>query len=161
MNHHVANASSHFAPLEHPGPTETKRLAANVDTHVGSRIRLRRIMMGLSQERLADYLGLTFQQVQKYEKGANRVSAGRLYQLAQLLDVTVSFFFDDMPGTTSGGAVTLESADLQRRDLELLRSWRAIESDEARAAIYRVVKAVADSGHQTSDLATQPIRGAA
>jgi len=64
--------------------------------HVGHRIRLRRTLMGLSQEKLADALGLTFQQVQKYERGANRVGASRLYELARVLDVPIGFFFDDM-----------------------------------------------------------------
>jgi transcriptional regulator with XRE-family HTH domain len=80
-----------------------------VDVHVGGRIRLRRALMGLSQERLGDALGLTFQQVQKYERGANRVSASRLYELSGVLDVPVSFFFDGMdsgqPGTRTTGGI--------------------------------------------------------
>ncbi|GBR31654.1 helix-turn-helix domain-containing protein [Acetobacter orleanensis] len=65
--------------------------------HVGRRIRLRRTLLGLSQEKLGEALGITFQQVQKYERGANRVGASRLYDLASALDVPISFFFDDMP----------------------------------------------------------------
>src|SRR6266704_1067410 len=72
-----------------------------IDVHVGSRIRLRRTLLGLSQERLGDALGLTFQQVQKYERGANRVGASRLFDLSRVLDVPISFFFDDMPETLS------------------------------------------------------------
>ncbi len=68
-----------------------------IDVHVGSRIRLRRTLLGMSQERLGDALGLTFQQVQKYERGANRVGASRLFDLSRVLDVPVSFFFDDLP----------------------------------------------------------------
>src|SRR5271168_979573 len=68
-----------------------------IDVHVGSRIRLRRTLMGMSQERLGESLGLTFQQVQKYERGVNRVGASRLYDLSRVLDVPISFFFDDMP----------------------------------------------------------------
>src|ERR1700733_2217914 len=68
-----------------------------VDMHVGARIRLRRTLMGMSQERLGDALGLTFQQVQKYERGVNRVGASRLFDLSRVLDVPISFFFDDMP----------------------------------------------------------------
>ncbi|KXV00373.1 transcriptional regulator [Gluconobacter potus] len=67
-----------------------------MDVHVGNRIRLRRTLMGLSQEKLGEALGLTFQQIQKYERGANRVGASRLYDLAQVLDVPIGFFFDDM-----------------------------------------------------------------
>src|SRR5471032_288819 len=66
------------------------------DVHVGARVRLRRTLLGMSQEKLGDAIGLTFQQVQKYERGANRVGASRLYDLSRVLDVPVSFFFDDM-----------------------------------------------------------------
>src|SRR5215207_2583556 len=66
-----------------------------IDVQVGSRVRLRRNMLGLSQEKLGEAIGLTFQQVQKYERGANRIGASRLHQLSQVLDVPVSFFFDD------------------------------------------------------------------
>jgi transcriptional regulator with XRE-family HTH domain len=68
-----------------------------VDKHVGSRMRMRRLMLGLSQSKLADQLELTFQQVQKYEKGSNRIGAGRLYQLSHILDVPVSFFYEGAP----------------------------------------------------------------
>src|SRR3546814_19541489 len=68
-----------------------------VDVHVGGRVRLRRTLLGLSQEKLGEALGLTFQQVQKYERGANRIGASRMFDLSRVLDVPVSFFFDDMP----------------------------------------------------------------
>lgn len=67
-----------------------------VDVHVGARMRLRRTLLGLSQEQLGAAIGLTFQQIQKYERGANRIGASRLFDLAQVLDVPVSYFFDDM-----------------------------------------------------------------
>src|SRR3974390_2286355 len=70
-----------------------------IDIHVGSRIRLRRTLLGMSQERLGEALGLTFQQVQKYERGVNRVGASRLFDLSRVMDVPISFFFDDMPDT--------------------------------------------------------------
>jgi len=70
-----------------------------VDIHVGSRVRLRRMMIGMSQERLGERLGLTFQQVQKYEKGANRIGASRLFAISKILDVPIEFFFQDMPDT--------------------------------------------------------------
>src|SRR4051794_33147217 len=73
-----------------------EKSAHPMDVHVGSRVRLRRTLSGLSQEKLGDALGLTFQQVQKYERGANRISASRLFTLSQVLDVPVSFFFEDM-----------------------------------------------------------------
>src|SRR5215217_318251 len=68
-----------------------------IDVRVGARLRLRRNMLGLSQEKLGEAIGLTFQQVQKYERGANRIGASRLFDLSRVLDVPVSFFFDDMP----------------------------------------------------------------
>src|SRR5512134_3751494 len=67
-----------------------------VDIHVGSRVRLRRTLLGLSQEKLGEAVGLTFQQIQKYERGANRIGASRLFEFSRILDVPVSFFFDDM-----------------------------------------------------------------
>src|SRR3954465_7188073 len=78
---------------------KTKTKTANpIDKHVGSRLRMRRLMLGMSQEKLGEAFGLTFQQVQKYEKGMNRISASRLQQAAQILDVSVPFFFEGVPG---------------------------------------------------------------
>src|ERR1051325_4708248 len=86
----MAQLQSHRRPgrpkMEKPNP---------IDVRVGARLRLRRNMLGLSQEKLGEAIGLTFQQVQKYERGANRIGASRLYELSRILDVPVSFFFDD------------------------------------------------------------------
>src|SRR5574340_1053213 len=90
------------APAIDVRPDKESR-ASPIDAHVGYRIRLRRTLLGLSQERLGDALGLTFQQVQKYERGINRVGASRLFDLARVLDVPISFFFDDMPEPIGGG----------------------------------------------------------
>src|SRR5689334_24896991 len=79
------------------GGAEREGRPSPIDVHVGSRIRLRRTLLGMSQERLGEALGLTFQQVQKYERGVNRVGASRLFDLSRVLDVPISFFFDDMP----------------------------------------------------------------
>jgi transcriptional regulator with XRE-family HTH domain len=79
-----------------------------IDVHVGSRIRLRRTLLGLSQERLGEALGLTFQQVQKYESGVNRVSASRLFDLSRVLNVPIGFFFDDVPDVVLSRRETLE-----------------------------------------------------
>src|SRR5579864_1004335 len=81
----------------HPNP---------IDVHVGARVRLRRTLLGMSQEKLGQAIGLTFQQVQKYERGTNRIGASRLHELAQVLDVSVAFFFEDlnMPDGTLAGA---------------------------------------------------------
>ncbi|MCO4316900.1 helix-turn-helix domain-containing protein [Phyllobacterium sp. 21LDTY02-6] len=78
--------------------SDNKKSPNPVDLHVGARIRLRRNMIGLSQEKLGESLGITFQQIQKYEKGTNRVGASRLQAIANILNVPVTFFFDDMPG---------------------------------------------------------------
>ena len=75
-----------------------------VDAHVGARVRLRRTMLGMSQEKLAQALGLTFQQVQKYERGTNRVGSSRLYELSKILDVPIQFFFDEMPAEIAATA---------------------------------------------------------
>src|ERR1700722_3677384 len=72
-----------------------------IDVHVGSRVRLRRTLLGMSQEKLGNAIGLTFQQVQKYERGANRIGASRLYDLSHVLDVPVSYFFEEMPSVGS------------------------------------------------------------
>jgi transcriptional regulator with XRE-family HTH domain len=79
-----------------------KKAPNPTDKHVGSRVRMRRMMLGMSQEKLGDALGLTFQQVQKYEKGTNRIGASRLQQIAQILQVQVAFFFEGAPVSTVG-----------------------------------------------------------
>jgi transcriptional regulator with XRE-family HTH domain len=80
-----------------------KKAPNPIDKHVGSRVRMRRMMLGMSQEKLGDALGLTFQQVQKYEKGTNRIGASRLQQISQILQVPVAFFFEGAPNVPSGG----------------------------------------------------------
>jgi transcriptional regulator with XRE-family HTH domain len=79
-----------------------KKAPNPVDKHVGSRVRMRRMMLGMSQEKLGNNLGLTFQQVQKYEKGTNRIGASRLQQISQILQVSVSFFFEGAPTVGTG-----------------------------------------------------------
>src|ERR1700728_1426467 len=106
-----------------------------IDVHVGSRVRLRRTLLGMSQEKLGDALGLTFQQVQKYERGANRIGASRLYDLSRVLDVPVSYFFDefgDQPAL-AGAGLGEEAAEsyqpnpmMKRETLELVRAYLRI-----------------------------------
>ena len=89
--------------MKAPAPTKrgqsvTKKIPNPVDRHVGSRVRMRRLMLGISQTKLGEKLGLTFQQVQKYEKGTNRMGSSRLHQTANILKVPVTFFFEDAPG---------------------------------------------------------------
>lgn len=80
-----------------------KKQANPVDAHVGNRVRLRRMLVGMSQERLGELLGLTFQQVQKYEKGVNRIAAGRLFEISNILGVPISFFYEDVGGHRAPG----------------------------------------------------------
>ena len=129
-----------------------------IDRHVGKRIRLRRTLLGLSQEQLGDELNVTFQQVQKYERGANRVSASRLWDISQILDVQIGYFFDDMSETTmrgsprrvASGVDSLQLGDeaikdpLARREtLELVRSYYTIEDATVRKRVADIVRAVA------------------
>ena len=108
-----------------------------IDVHVGSRIRLRRILLGVSQERLGEALGLTFQQVQKYESGVNRVSASRLFDLSRVLDVPIGFFFDDVPDVVLSRRETLElvaayyriiDPAVRQRVLDLIKSLGSVET---------------------------------
>ncbi len=85
------------------GPADRGSRRANpIDVHVGSRVRLRRMLLGISQEKLGERLGLTFQQVQKYEKGVNRIGASRLFDLARVLGVSIEYFYEDAPSLTGG-----------------------------------------------------------
>lgn len=127
-----------------------------IDVHVGSRIRLRRNMLALSQEKLGEAIGLTFQQVQKYERGANRVGASRLHELSRVLDVPVSFFFDDLDpvrapaleGFSESPAEGFESDPLRKREtLELVSAYYEIEDAVLRRRLFDLAKAlVATSG---------------
>ena len=123
-----------------------------VDVHVGSRIRMRRTLLGFSQEKLGDALALTFQQVQKYERGANRVGSSRLYEISRILDVPVSFFFDEMPNEVSAaGAVSSTEIGVaaqqdplaKRETLELVRAYYRITDPRVRKRIFELMKAIA------------------
>jgi len=121
-----------------------------IDVQVGSRVRLRRNMLGLSQEKLGEAIGLTFQQVQKYERGANRIGASRLHRLAQILEVPISYFFEEM-GTASapGGRLAEDQAGFEhdpmtrRETLELVRAYYRIPDEKLRKRIFELVKAAA------------------
>lgn len=125
-----------------------------IDVHVGARVRLRRTLLGMSQEKLGEALGLTFQQVQKYERGANRVGASRLFDLSRVLDVPVSFFFDDMsqdvealsPRLISGLAeepASFEADPMTKREtLELVRAYYRITDPQVRKRVLDLAKAL-------------------
>ena len=128
----------------HPNP---------VDIHVGKRVRLRRTLLGISQEKLGKAINLTFQQVQKYERGTNRIGSSRLYQLSQVLDIPVSYFFDDLPieitAKKSSGLVDVKVASFQgdplvkRETLELVRAYYRITDPRVRRQVFELIKAVA------------------
>jgi len=140
-----------------------------IDVHVGKRLRLRRTLLGMSQERLGELLGLTFQQVQKYERGANRIGSSRLFELGQILDVPVSFFFDDMPRSANAGPAAAgiglggthapgfglaeegaafehdldDGLSLDKREtLELIRAYYRIADPAVRKRLFELIKAL-------------------
>ena len=106
-----------------------------VDQHVGSRVRLRRMLLGMSQERLGESIGITFQQVQKYEKGVNRIGASRLLQISEILDVPVEFFFEEAPHIDGRRAPGMAEADSETFILEFLNSREGLELNRAFAKI--------------------------
>ena len=126
-----------------------------VDVHVGARLRLRRTLLGMSQEKLGEAVGLTFQQIQKYERGANRIGASRLFELSQVIGVPVSYFFEEMSAqvkATRGAHVEMEdsSADepdpLTRREtLELVRAYYKITDPKVRKRMFELTKSLANS----------------
>jgi transcriptional regulator with XRE-family HTH domain len=125
-----------------------------VDKHVGNRLRMRRLMLGLSQEKLADNLGITFQQVQKYEKGTNRISASRLQQASHILDVPVSFFFEQAPELAGHRSRQTDSRSTAYVDgflatsdgLALAKAFMQIDDLTLRRSIVRVVEGIAEGG---------------
>lgn len=122
-----------------------------VDVHVGSRLRMRRTLLGLSQQKLGEKLSLTFQQIQKYERGANRIGASRLFELSRILDVKPSFFFDEMPTGSSSQVAGVEEPPNEfeheflgkRETLELVRAYYKIDNLEVRKRVFDVIKALA------------------
>ena len=119
-----------------------KKAPNPIDKHVGSRVRMRRMMLSMSQEKLGDALGLTFQQVQKYEKGMNRIGASRLLQIAGILDVSIEFFFEGLPGLRAGGfsGDSLMAEFLTRSESDrLVRGFLRLKDDEARRKVADLV----------------------
>ena len=147
MAKRVRKSSGRMASKGFPNP---------IDVHVGARIRLRRTLLGINQTALAEAIGLTFQQVQKYEKGANRVSSSRLMDMANALDVSISYFFDEMSAAVSGQTPSelmraktrpenyQEQDPMARREtLELVRAYYRISDPTVRKRVFELAKAVA------------------
>jgi transcriptional regulator with XRE-family HTH domain len=127
-----------------------KKAPNPIDKHVGSRVRMRRMMLSMSQEKLGDALGLTFQQVQKYEKGTNRIGASRLQQIAQILQVPVSFFFEGAPHSAGHGGMSEAPSPAYVADflatsdgLSLTKAFMRIKSSKLRRRIVDLVEQIA------------------
>jgi len=139
------------------GRMASKGFPNPIDVHVGSRIRLRRTLLGISQSALAEAVGLTFQQVQKYEQGTNRVSSSRLVDVASALDVTIPYFFDEMSAGVGAqtpsallkagqrpAAIGNEKDPLAKREtLEFVRAYYKIQDPVVRKQVFELTKAVA------------------
>jgi transcriptional regulator with XRE-family HTH domain len=128
-----------------------KKQANPVDGQVGTRVRLRRMLVGMSQERLGELLGLTFQQVQKYEKGVNRIGAGRLYQVAQILGVSISYFYE---GVVEQSAQSIRNGESSTppvmeflssgEGLQLTLAFMRIKDSKVRKRVIDLVKSLAE-----------------
>jgi transcriptional regulator with XRE-family HTH domain len=124
-----------------------------IDKHVGSRVRMRRVLVGLSQERLGESLGVTFQQVQKYEKGTNRIGASRLQQISNVLGVPIAFFFEDAPGESAGNPGFSESPGSDyvvdflstSEGVALTRAFLRVKDPKVRRRIVDLVTSIADA----------------
>ncbi|WP_342640715.1 helix-turn-helix domain-containing protein [Rhodoligotrophos ferricapiens] len=134
-----------------------KRNPNPIDVHVGSRVRMRRMLIGMSQEKLGEQLGLTFQQVQKYEKGSNRVSASRLFQMGRILGVNVQYFFEELPHSSVNASVEqgfAESAGepiimdflTSSEGLQLNKAFTQIKDPSVRRKVVELVRTLAGEG---------------
>ncbi len=124
-----------------------------VDIHVGGKVRQRRTLLGLSQEKLGEAVGLTFQQIQKYERGANRIGSSRLFDLSRVLDVPVSYFFEDIPEQLGGKREVAQennsdSSDplAKRETLELVRAYYRIPAASVRKRLFELAKSLSAPG---------------
>ena len=123
-----------------------------IDVHVGKRLRQKRTLMGLSQAAIANAIGVTFQQVQKYERGINRMSASRMYDFARAMGVPVAYFFDDysndtrMPGMAENAAPAFEHENTSTREtMEIMRAYYRIKSPAQRKRVLDLMRSMADS----------------
>ncbi|WP_426957123.1 helix-turn-helix domain-containing protein [Muricoccus radiodurans] len=129
-----------------------------IDEHIGGRIRMRRMLLGLTQEKVAEALGLTFQQVQRFERGVNRMGASRLFDLSRVLDVPIAYFFDDMPEHL-GGAATMDrrmaelsddtevegAGNVPRKERrEVLRAYCSISDPDVRKRVLELIRSLAE-----------------
>lgn len=130
--------------------TKTDLNAADIDRHVGERIRRRRVMLGLTQEQLGEALGISYQQIQKYETGANRVSAGRLFMISQILETGIANLFDGL-----GEATTDDIGSTSRNVIELVRAFSKISDDKVRGSVMSLVRTLSD--RDSGEIGEMPI----
>ncbi|GJL84667.1 MAG: hypothetical protein DHS20C02_04420 [Micavibrio sp.] len=143
--------------MEGKPPRKTKGTPDPVDVHVGQRLRVRRSLQGMSQEKLAGQINLTFQQIQKYERGTNRISAGRLYQFSKILDVPISYFYEQFGDSSAQTQAAHGLSDteqdkfgsddlMQKKEtLDLVKIYYAIKDPEKRKNIVKFIKSMADN----------------
>lgn len=135
----VADAPGSEAKADLRGRERQHGRAVAADRHVGMRIRERRLMLGLSQQQLARLIGVTYQQAHKYERGLNRISAGRLFEIAQVLQVPISWFFEGLDDGAPSPGLTIG----QRRVLELARNFSAISNERHQEALSEMARVLA------------------
>ncbi len=137
-----------------------KKQANPIDAQVGNRVRLRRMLIGMSQERLGELLGLTFQQVQKYEKGVNRIGAGRLYEVSRILGVPIDYFYEGVNGQLAGAVQAAnpgpESPPIMEfvssgEGLQLSLAFMRIKDPKVRKRVLDLVKSLVEEGEQPRD----------
>jgi transcriptional regulator with XRE-family HTH domain len=148
-------------PSASPAAGNTEKSEPNpIDIHVGHRLRARRTLLGLSQEKVGEAMGLTFQQVQKYERGANRIGASRLWDMSRILNCPISYFFDEIdaktdsasPRNAKGNGTPVSNDDdplIQRETLELVRAYYAINNYQVRRRIYDLARSLAAQDGET------------
>ena len=135
-----------------------KKQANPIDGQVGNRVRLRRMLIGMSQERLGELLGLTFQQVQKYEKGVNRIGAGRLFEVSRILGVPIDYFYEGVSGQLTGGGGFAEGESAppvmefvsSGEGLQLSLAFMKIKDAKVRKRVLDLVKSLAEEEEQKS-----------
>ncbi len=126
--------------------------SGQIDNHIGARIRERRLMLGLTQQQFAKMIGVTYQQAHKYERGLNRISAGRLYEIALVLNVPVSWFFEGLDTETPA----TELSHRQRMCLELARNFAAIDNHKHQEALSQMARALAAQSTNESSSSGEP-----
>ena len=138
VEHGVATGTAAVPPFRAAAARRSTGRTQDVDRHVGARVRERRIMLGLTQQQLADLIGVTYQQAHKYERGINRVSAGRLYEIGQVLSVPVGYFFEGLQGQ---GARSVSPRE--RMCLELARNFAQIPNERHQEALSQLARVLA------------------